>query len=128
MRSTSSPIPVVVLVLKSKRNGNADNILFIDASKEFLPGKNQNELTEENIKKIVETYENRVDVEKYAHVAKIDEIVENDWNLNIPRYVDTSEKEIEIDLTAVKAELTAITEKKQTALDKVYSTMKLLGL
>ena len=121
-------IPVVVLVLKSKRNGNSGNILFIDANKEYKPGKVQNELTDENIQKIVETYENRVDVERYAHVATIEEIIENGWNLNIPRYVDTSEEEIEIDIDAVKAELADITAKKKAAIDKVNSTMKELGL
>ena len=118
----------MVLVLKSKRNGNSGNILFIDASKEYKPGKVQNELTDENIQKIVETYEKRVDVERYAHVATIEEIMANGWNLNIPRYVDTSEEEEEIDLAAVKAELAEIMAKKQTAIDKVNSTMKLLGL
>ena len=121
-------IPVVVLVLKSKRNGNSGNILFIDASKEYKPGKVQNELTDENIQKIVDTYEKRVDVERYAHVATIEEIIENGWNLNIPRYVDTSEPEEEIDIQAVKTELADITAKKQAAIDKVNSTMKLLGL
>lgn len=121
-------IPVVVLVLKSKRNGNSGNILFIDASKEYKPGKVQNELTDENIQKIVETYENRVDVERYAHVATIEEIIENGWNLNIPRYVDTSEEEVEIDIAAVKNELADITVKKQAAIDKVNSTLKMLGL
>ena len=123
-----TPIPVVVLILKSKRNGNADNILFIDASKEFVTGTNQNELTDENIQRIVETYEKRVDVERYAHVALLEEIKENSWNLNIPRYVDTSEEEKEIDIAAVKKELEDITTKKQRAIDKVYSTMKILGL
>lgn len=121
-------IPVVVLVLKSKRNGNSGNILFIDASREFAPGKVQNELTDENIRRIVEVYEKRVDVERYAHVATIEEIVENDYNLNIPRYVDTSEEEEEIDIAQVKAELADITAKKQAAIEKVNSTMKLLGL
>lgn len=121
-------IPVIVMVLKSNRNGNKDNILFIDASKEYKPGKVQNELTDEHIQKIVETYVNRVDVPKYAHVASIQEIIDNNWNLNIPRYVDTSEAEEEIDIAAVKAELAEIAAKKQAALDKVNSTMKLLGL
>ena len=88
----------------------------------------QNELTDENIQKIVETYENRVDVERYAHVASIEEIIENGWNLNIPRYVDTSEEEEEIDIAAVKTELADITAKKQAAIDKVNSTLKMLGL
>ena len=121
-------IPVVVLVLKTKRTGNADNILFIDASKDYKPGKVQNELTDEHIQRIVETYQNRVDVERYAHVATMDEIIENGWNLNIPRYVDTEEEEEEIDIAALKAELAEISAKKQAALDTVNSTMKLLGL
>ena len=121
-------IPVVILVLKSKRNGNSGNILFIDASKEFKPGKMQNELTDETVQKIVETYENRVDVERYAHVATIEEVIKNGWNLNIPRYVDAFEKEEEIDIQAVKAELAEIIEKKQSAIGKVNIAMKLLGL
>lgn len=93
-------IPVCLLILKKKRNGNSDNILFIDASKEFVKNKKMNELSQEHIDKIVDTYVNRVDVERYAHVAPMDEIKENDFNLNIPRYVDTSEPEEEIDVAA----------------------------
>lgn len=102
--------------------------MFIDASKEFKAGKNQNELTDENIKKIVDTYVNRVDVEKYAHVADMSEIIANDYNLNIPRYVDASEEEEQIDIAQVKAELADITAKKLSAIDKVNHTMKMLGL
>lgn len=98
-------IPVCVLVLKRERNGNSDNILFIDASREYEAGKNQNILRESDIDKIVETYEERVDVDKYAHVATMDEIKENGFNLNIPRYVDTFEPEPEIDLNEVAAEI-----------------------
>lgn len=98
-------IPVCVLVLKKERNGNSDNILFIDASKEFESGKNQNVLREQDIDKIVDAYVNRVDVDKFAHVATMDEIAENGFNLNIPRYVDTFEKEPEIDLAAVASEI-----------------------
>lgn len=79
-------------------------MLFIDASREFRAGKNQNVLTEENITKIVDTYRARKDVDKYAHLATPDEIKENDYNLNIPRYVDTFEEEEEIDLNAVRME------------------------
>lgn len=121
-------IPVCILVLKSKRNGNSGNIMFIDASKEFKAGKNQNELTDEHIKKIVDTYVNRVYVEKYAHVADMSEIIANGYNLNIPRYVDTSEEEEQIDIAKVRAELAEIQAKKLAAIDKVNSTMKLLGL
>ena len=121
-------IPVVVLVLKSKRNGNSGNILFIDASKEYKPGKVQNELTDENIQKIVETYERRADVPQYAHVATKQEIEENGYNLNIPRYVDTSVEEEEIDIAKVKTELANIQEKKQAVVEKVSRIMKELGL
>ena len=98
-------IPVCVLVLKRERNGNSDNILFIDASRDFEPGKNQNVLRETDIDKIVATYEARVDVDKYAHVATMAEIAENGFNLNIPRYVDTFVPEPEIDLNEVAGEI-----------------------
>ena len=98
-------IPVCVLVLKKDRGSNQGNILFIDASKDFEAGKNQNILRDSDIEKIVSTYEARVEAEKYAHVATMDEIRENGFNLNIPRYVDTFEKEPEIDLAAVSTEI-----------------------
>ena len=123
-----TPIPVVVLVLKSKRNGNSGNILFIDASKEFEFHKDNNEMTDKNIQRIVDAYEKRVDIPKFARVASIEDVIENGWNLNIPRYVDTSEEEVEVDIDAVRTELADITAKKQAAIDKVNSTMKLLGL
>ena len=98
-------IPVCVLVLKKDRGANAGNILFIDASKGFEAGKNQNILRECDIDTIVDAYVKRVDVDKYAHVATMAEIAENGFNLNIPRYVDTFEPEEEIDLNAVAAEI-----------------------
>lgn len=98
-------IPVCILILKSKRNGNSRNILFIDASKEFKAGKNQNILEQEHIDKIVDAYEKRVDIDKFAHVADMDEITENGYNLNIPRYVDTFEEEEPVDLDAVKKDI-----------------------
>ena len=98
-------IPVVILVLKSKRNGNSDNVLFIDASKEFVQGRDQNELTTEHIGKIVNAYVNREEIEKYAHVASMEEIEKNDYNLNIPRYVNTVEEEIMIDIEQVTKDI-----------------------
>lgn len=81
-------------------------MLFIDASKEFEKVKTQNKLRQEDIDKILKTYEERpADVEKYAHLVSFDEIKENDFNLNIPRYVDTFEPEPEIDLRDVAKEL-----------------------
>lgn len=98
-------IPVCVLVLKKNRGANADNILFIDASKDFESGKNQNILRDEDIEKIMNAYIKREDIDKYAHVASMEEIAENGFNLNIPRYVDTFEPEEEIDLNEVAAEI-----------------------
>lgn len=121
-------IPVCILVLKSKRNGNSDNILFIDASKGYKTGRNQNELTNEHIERIVNAYKERKDVEKFAHVAPMSEIIENNYNLNIPRYVDTLDEEKEIDLQSVRNELETIVEKKNEALNKVNKTLKELGL
>lgn len=121
-------IPVCILVLKSNRNGNSNNVLFIDASKEFKSGRNQNELTNENIKKIIETYVKRTDVEKYAHVATIDEIVENDYNLNIPRYVNSIEEEEQVDILATKAKLIDIENRKKIVIENINKTLDILGL
>ncbi|WP_290578332.1 type I restriction-modification system subunit M [Ketobacter sp.] len=95
-------IPAAILIFKKEKADN--NVMFIDASREFKAGKNQNLLTEDNIRKIVGTYQNGENVDKYAYVASLNEIKENDYNLNIPRYVDTFEEEEEIDLMAVRAE------------------------
>ncbi len=99
-------IPATVLVFKKCRTD--DDIFFIDASKEFDKGKNQNILTDDNIQKIFETYANREEIEKYSHKASLEEIAENEYNLNIPRYVDTFEEEEEIDIDAVAKELQAL--------------------
>ncbi|MGN5094957.1 type I restriction-modification system subunit M [Aeromonas sp. 61P] len=95
-------IPAAILIFKKEKVD--DNVLFIDASREFKAGKNQNVLSPENIAKIVATYRNGGNVDKYAYLASLKEIKENDYNLNIPRYVDTFEEEEEIDLLAVRAE------------------------
>lgn len=95
-------IPAAILIFKKQKSD--DSVLFIDASREFKSGKNQNNLTEENIAKIIATYRARASVEKYAYLATLQEVKDNDYNLNIPRYVDTFEEEEEIDLVAVRAE------------------------
>lgn len=99
----STGIPTAVLVLKKNRSNK--DVLFIDASKGFEKDKNQNKLREEDIDKIINTYKERKDVERYAHVASFDEIKENDFNLNIPRYVDTFIPEPPVDLKKVAADL-----------------------
>ena len=99
----STGIPTVVIVLR--KNKTNKDVLFIDASKGFEKGKNQNKLREVDINKILETYKKREDIERYAHVATMEEIEENDFNLNIPRYVDTFVPEPPVDLKKVAAEL-----------------------
>jgi type I restriction enzyme M protein len=96
-------IPAAILIFKKNKNHVvANSVLFIDASRECKAGKNQNLLTPQNIEKIVATYKARQSVDKYAYLASVEEIRENDFNLNIPRYVDTFEEEEEIDLMAVR--------------------------
>ena len=119
-------IPACILVFKKNR-ANKD-VLFIDASKEFEQGKNQNKLRNEDIDKIVNTYKERKEVEKYSHIATLDEIKENDYNLNIPRYVDTFEEEEEIDIHAVMEEIKKL-EAERAELDKQIEVyLKELGL
>lgn len=99
----STGIPTIVMVLKKHRDNR--DVLFIDASKDFEKGKNQNILRDQDIDKIINTYKKRQDVDKYAHLATIDEIKENEYNLNVPRYVDTFEEEAPIDIVALSKEM-----------------------
>ena len=102
----STGIPVCILVLKKCKK--PDDVLFINASDHFVKGKRQNQLTEEHIQRIVSTYQNRDERERYSRRVAMKEIAENDYNLNISRYVSTAEDEKEIDLKAVHADLQAI--------------------
>ena len=120
-------IPTCILVMKKCRQSD-DNILFIDASKEFEKVKTQNKLRPEHIQKIIETYRTRAEIEKYSHCATLKEIEENDYNLNIPRYVDTFEEEEPIDIKAVMAEIKEL-EAKRTELDaQIEVYLKELGI
>ena len=100
-------IPTCILVLKNNRE-HRDNILFVDASQHFEKVKTQNFLRTEDIEKIVSAYRDRSAEQKYSYVAQIEEVRENDFNLNIPRYVDTFEEEEAVDLAAVAKELKAL--------------------
>ncbi|MBU0570107.1 type I restriction-modification system subunit M [Patescibacteria group bacterium] len=111
-------IPATVMVFKKCRKEDED-ILFIDASKEFEKAKNQNRLTDENIAKIFKTYATRKEVDKYSHRASLDEIRENEYNLNIPRYVDTFEPEPEVDIKAVAKEIKGLVENEKQIQDKI---------
>ncbi|TMO64867.1 type I restriction-modification system subunit M [Pseudoalteromonas aurantia] len=118
-------IPAAILIFKKHKADN--NVLFIDASREFNSGKNQNQLTEDNIQKIIDTYKARETVDKYAYLASPEEIKENDFNLNIPRYVDTFEEEDEIDLIAVRKERVQLHGELKTLEAEMEVYLKELG-
>ncbi len=119
-------IPTTVLVFK--KNRKIKDILFIDASNEFEKGKNQNRLTTENINKIVDTYRNRINVNKYAHVASLEEIKKNEYNLNIPRYVDTFTEEEEIDIDEVIKLLEQDRQEIAELETKINEQLRILGI
>ena len=126
-------IPVAILVFDRSRepggaNENRKDVLFIDASREFVSGKNQNTLSSEHISKIVETYKKRSETEKYSHLATFDEIKENDFNLNIPRYVDTFEEEPEIDIAATQKRISELEQELAKTQSQMQEYLKELGL
>ena len=118
-------IPAAILLFK--KNKTDDTVLFIDASNEYKSGKNQNQLTEDNIAKIIETYKARESIDKYAYLASFDEIKENDFNLNIPRYVDTFEEEAEIDLDTVRSERLELKAELENLETEMAGFLKELG-
>lgn len=120
-------IPTCVLVFKGREARENTDVLFIDASNEFEKGKNQNKLTEENINRIIDTYRNRENVEKYCHKAYLDEIKENDYNLNIPRYVDTFEEEDIIPLSQVAQELTEVKKEIENSYESLFGLLNELN-
>lgn len=121
-------IPACILVVKKDRKRK--DILFIDASGEgnYEKGKNQNILREQDIAKIIEVYENWEIIDKYSYVATIDEVKENEYNLNIPRYVDTFEEEELVDMDAVKENIANIKQELQEVEAQMKQYMKELGL
>lgn len=120
-------IPTCILVLKKCRRDD-DSILFIDASGEFQKVGNQNTLTDEHVKKIVSTFEKREIIEKYSYLAQLDEIRENEFNLNIPRYVDTFEEEEPIDLEQVAKDLKQLEIQIQKTDKTIEKYCKELGI
>ena len=120
-------IPTSILVFKKCREDD-ENVLFIDASQSFEKGKNQNHLTTEDVEKIVETYKNRETLDKYSYAASLEEIEENDYNLNIPRYVDTFEEEEAIDLAQVQMDLDQINSEIVDIEKEINSYLNELGV
>ncbi|MDD3508035.1 MAG: type I restriction-modification system subunit M, partial [Parabacteroides sp.] len=113
-------IPTCILVFKKCRE-NPNDVLFIDASQHFEKVKTQNVLRNEDIEKIVTTYRNRSEEAKYSKLATLADIAGNDYNLNIPRYVDTFEAEENIDINQLAAELVAL-DKAMAETDKTIAS------
>ena len=120
-------IPTVVLVFKKLRQ-KEDPVVFIDSSKDFEKVKNQNKLRNEDINKIIATYKHREEIDKFSHLATLEEIRENDYNLNIPRYVDTFEEEEPIDLDEVVKELREIDNKVRAIDEEIKKYCDELGI
>ena len=120
-------IPTCILVLKKNRE-HTGNILFIDASNEFEKQKNQNKLLPEHLDNIIAAYTNRQNIEKYAYVATLQQVKDNDYNLNIPRYVDTFEAEDEIDLDAIAQQLQDLEQDSQKTDAVIADFCKALGI
>jgi type I restriction enzyme M protein len=129
----TTSIPVAVLVFdRAREKGGARedcrDVLFIDASRDFQPGKNQNALLDGHMTRVLATVDARQPVQKYAHVASLQEIADNDFNLNIPRYVDTFEEEEEIDVVAVEQEIERLEAELVEVRAKMKQYLKELGL
>ena len=118
----NTSIPTCIIVLKKHRDGR--DVLFVDASKKFNKGKKQNEMTDEHINSVVELYAKRETIEKEAFLASFEEIEKNDFNLNIPRYVDNFEKEEEVDLSALLTEMQKTDEELEQVQGELLSLLK----
>ena len=122
----STGIPVCILVLKKCKK--PDDVLFINAAEHFVKGKRQNQLSEEQIAKIIDTYQFRLEAPRYSRRVEMPEIEKNDFNLNISRYISTATGETEIDLMANHAKLVDIGRTIQTATQQHNAFLKELGL
>jgi type I restriction enzyme M protein len=122
-------IPTCILVFKKCREAD-DNIVFIDASgnDHFVKNGNQNELRDDDVQEIIKTYRARETKDKYSYVATLDEIAENDYNLNISRYVDTFEEEVEIDLNEVAERLINLNNDLEDVNNEIVDFCNELGI
>jgi len=130
---TTTGIPVAILVFDRSREQGGENearkdVLFIDASKEFTPNKTQSLMSDEHIQKVLTTYRKRKELDKYSHRATPKEIKENEYNLNIPRYVDTFEPEDEIDVAALQVEINRLERELTKVRGRMASYLKELGV
>lgn len=120
-------IPTCILVFKKCRE-HPDDILFIDASQYYEKVKTQNYLRDEDVDRIVDTYAKRITIDKYSYVASLDEVRENEYNLNIPRYVDTFEEEEPVDIDAVASELKELETEMQDTDNTIAGFCKELNI
>jgi type I restriction enzyme M protein len=130
---TTTGIPVAILVFDRSREEGGRNearkdVLFIDASEDFNPAKTQNVMNEQHTARILATYNARSEIDKYSHRASAEEIAENDYNLNIPRYVDTFEPEEEVDIAALQREISTIETELVDVRARMASYLKELGV
>jgi type I restriction enzyme M protein len=126
-------IPVCIMVFdKARESGglrsHERDILFIDASRDFEPGKKQSHLRDADVNRITDTYRSRAEQERYSHKATFQEIETNRFNLNIPRYVDTFEPEPEVDLQAVQNEISNLENQLAKTREKMNFYLKELGI
>lgn len=119
-------IPAAILLFNKGKK--TKDVLFIDASREYLSGKNQNYLQQEDINKIVTTFKGFKGIDKYSYCAKFEEIAENEFNLNIPRYVDTFEEEAEVDIDAVQKKINALEDELDQTRKEMQKYLKELSL
>ena len=130
---TTTGIPVAILIFDRAReeggaNEDRNDVLFIDASKEFTPDKNRNVMDEAHIGRVLKTYRTRAEVERYSHRASPKQMAENGYNLNIPRYVDTFEPEEEVDVAAVQKDIVQIDAELVKVRKKMSRYLRELGI
>jgi type I restriction enzyme M protein len=126
-------IPAAILIFDRSReaggaNAGREDILFIDASREFQPGKNQNTLRDEDIARIAATYHARAEIAQYSRPVPVAEVAENEFNLNIPRYIDTFEAPPEVDIAALQREITGLEDELATVRAKLSAHLRELEL
>ncbi|WP_282124992.1 type I restriction-modification system subunit M [Marinifilum flexuosum] len=122
-------IPASIWIINKEKAAHLKNkVLIVDASNDYKEGKNQNELEDKHLEKIIAAYDAQIDVDKYMRVVPLNEIKENDYNLNISRYIDTSEPEPEIDLCAVQANIKSLEEKEKEIDQQLANFLNELGL
>ncbi len=129
--TTSIPVAILIFDRSREKGGireSVQDVLFVDASQEFIAGKNQNTLDKEHSNKIITTVIARQNVDKYAYVAQLAELIDNDFNLNIPRYVDTFEEEEEIDIAAVQREIDQLENELVEVRKQMHQHLKALGV